>query len=210
MGSRFSFLERAYETDRLCALTDGIYAIALTLLVLDLKVPEVPGITNPELRSDLFQQRANFVAYGVAFILLSFFWINHHRIFHLANRCDGRALVLNLFHLLFVSLTPYVTSLIGHYGEDRIAVNLFNVNLGFAAGILAALATYVLGKKEWRIQQEGGQWVAIPRWVIFAGPGLVLISIPLSFISHTAALCLGPIMIGGYMILLRRNGKVSG
>jgi uncharacterized membrane protein len=50
------FLKRSHTHDRLCAVADGVYAIALTLLVLDLKVPEVPGITNPQLMADLLQQ----------------------------------------------------------------------------------------------------------------------------------------------------------
>lgn len=207
MGSVFSFLKRTHAPDRLCTLADGIYAIALTLLVLDLKVPDVPGITNPQLRTDLFRQVPNFIAYAIAFFVLAFFWMNHHRIFQSVTVCDAHALRLNLAHLLFISLTPYATSLIGHYEEDRIATIAFSLNLGLASLTLAALASYVLRKVEWRTHEGGGKWVVVPRWAIFAGPAVALFSIPVSFISNTVALLLWPLFMGAYTIVLSRNSK---
>lgn len=207
MKRPFVFLERTHAHDRLCNLSDGVYAIALTLLVLDLKVPEIPGITNHQLRTDLLQQMPNFIAYAVAFLVIAFFWMNHHRIFQSVTRCDERALRLNLAHLLFISLTPYVTSLIGHYEEDRIATIVFSLNLGLASVTLTALASYVLGKEEWRMDDDGGTWVAIPRWAIIAGPGVAVVSIPVSFVSNTAALLLWPLLMGVYTIVLSRNSR---
>jgi len=184
------FLKRSHAHDRLCAVADGVYAIALTLLVLDLKVPEVPGITNPQLTTDLVQQIPNFVAYVIGFLVVAFFWMNHHRIFQSAILCDEWALLLNLAHLLFISLTPYAASLIGHYEGDRIATILFSANLGLASLSLSVLGQYVLGKKEWRTDDSGGTWVKVPWWTAYTGPGLALGSIAVSFVSIDAALLL--------------------
>jgi len=184
------FLKRSHAHDRLCAVADGVYAIALTLLVLDLKVPEVPGITNPQLTTDLVQQIPNFVAYLIGFLVVAFFWMNHHRIFQSAILCDEWALLLNLAHLLFISLTPYAASLIGHYEGDRIATILFSANLGLASLSLSVLGHYVLGKKEWRTDDSGGTWVKVPWWTAYTGPGLALGSIAVSFVSIDAALLL--------------------
>ena len=93
------------------ALSDGVYAFALTLLVLDLKAPEVPGVANRELTADLLQQVPNFIAYIIGFLIVAFFWIIHHRILQSVTKCDQRGLMLNFLHLLFISLTPYVASL---------------------------------------------------------------------------------------------------
>ena len=184
------FLKRSHTHDRLCAVADGVYAIALTLLVLDLKVPEVPGITNPQLTTDLVQQIPNFVAYVIGFLVVAFFWMNHHRIFQSAILCDEWALLLNLAHLLFISLTPYAASLIGHYEGDRIATIVFSANLGLASLSLSVLGQYVLGKKEWRTDDSGGTWVKVPWWTAYTGPGLALGSIAVSFVSIDAALLL--------------------
>ncbi len=81
MGSLRLFVTTIYRPDRLCALTDGVYAIVLTLLVLELKAPELPGMTNPQLRDDLLRQGPNVAAYLISFVAVSFFWIQHHRVF---------------------------------------------------------------------------------------------------------------------------------
>jgi len=184
------FLKRSHTHERLCAVSDGVYAIALTLLVLDLKVPEVPGISNSELTTDLIQQLPNFVAYIVGFFLVARFWINHHRVFQSAALCDERALSLNFAHLFFISVTPYTASLIGHYEGERIAAIIFSLNLGLSSLSLTMLGHYVLGKKEWRTKEPGGTWVEVPWRAAYSGPGLALVSIMVSFLNINAALLL--------------------
>jgi uncharacterized membrane protein len=182
------FFKRTHSHDRLCAVSDAVYAFALTLLVLDLKVPEIAGITNPELATDLVKQLPNFFAYIIGFTVVAYFWINHHQIFQSITSCDRRALVLNFVHLLFISLTPYGASLIGHYEGDRIATIVFSTILGFASLSLISLGHYVLAKEEWRTKDPGGTWVELPRWSAYAGPALALMSILMSFVSINVAL----------------------
>lgn len=184
------FFKHTQTHGRLCAVSDGVYAFALTLLVLDLKVPEVTGSTNSQLRTDLVQQLPNFFAYIIGFSVVAFFWINHHRIFQSVKSCNQRAMVLNLTHLLFISLTPYGASLIGHYEGDRIATIVFSAILGLASLSLIALGQYVLGKEEWRTDEAGGTWVKMPLWAVYAGPGLALVSIAVSFVNIDVALFL--------------------
>jgi len=207
MKPRYWFLTDSFAHERLVALTDGVYAIALTLLVLDLKVPEVAGITNRELRSDLLLQAPNFVAYAVAFLVIAFFWVNHLRIFRSVTMCDERALLLNLVHLLFVSLTPYTTSLIGHYGGDRVAAVVFSTNLGLASFSLAMLALHVLAKDEWRIKESGGEWLMLPWWSPYGGPVVAVISIVVSFINITVSLLIWTIVMVGHGFLLKRDSS---
>ena len=190
MRAMHLFLKHTHTHDRLCAVSDGVYAFALTLLVLDLKVPEVAGITNPQLTTDLFQQIPNFIAYAIGFSVVAFFWMNHHRIFQSVTSCDARALILNFAHLLFISLTPYAASLIGHYEGDRIATIVFSSNLGLASLSMIVLAQYVLGKKEWRTNETGGTWVKVPWWTAYTGPGIALVSILVSFVNLDIALFL--------------------
>ena len=184
------FLKHTHTHDRLCAVSDGVYAFALTLLVLDLKIPEVAGITNPQLATDLFEQLPNFFAYIISFSVVAFYWMNHHRIFQSVTRCNGRALILNFIHLLFISLVPYVASLIGHYEGDRIATIIFSANLGLASLSMNVLGQYVLAREEWRTNETGGTWVKVPLWAGYSGPGLALVSIVVSLVSSNGALFL--------------------
>jgi len=164
------FLKHTHTHDRLCAVSDGVYAFALTLLVLDLKVPEIPGITNPQLVTDLAQQIPNVFAYIIGFSVVAFFWMSHHRIFQSVTGCNGRALILNLIHLLFISLVPYGASLIGHDEGDRIATIVFSLNLGLASLSLIMLGQDVLANEGWRTDEKGGTWVRCPYGQSMSGP----------------------------------------
>ena len=143
----YLFLKETHTPHRLCAVSDGVYAFALTLLVLDIKVPEIAGLTNPQLATDLFEQPPNCFAYAIAFSVVAFFWINHHRVLQSVTGFDGRAVILNFAHLFFISLTPYGASLIGHYEGDRIATIIFFSNLGLVSLSMIVLGQYLLSKK---------------------------------------------------------------
>jgi len=190
MRALHMFLKHTHTHGRLCAVSDGVYAFALTLLVLDLKVPEVAGISNPQLITDLFQQIPNFIAYAIGFSVVAFFWMSHHRIFQSITSCDGRALIFNFAHLLFISLTPYGASLIGHYEGDRIATIVFSSILGMASLSLIVLGQYVLAREEWWTGETAGTWVKVPWWTVYIGPGIALVSILVSFVNINVALCL--------------------
>ncbi len=204
MKQRYFLLKRTHVHDRLCTLADGVYAVALTLLVLDLKIPEIPGLSDPQLSADLFQQIPNFVAYTVAFFVIGFFWMNHHRIFESVVVCNKWALQLNLIHLFFISLTPYSTSLIGHYEEDRIATIFFSANLGLASLSLSLLASYVLPQDDKGTDASDGTWMEVPWWEVYVGPGIAMMSIMISFVSTTGALLLWLFILLKYAFLVNQ------
>lgn len=202
MRSRYIFRKRIYLHDRLCALADGVYAVVITLLVLDLQVPRIPGDADPQLIADLYQQIPNFIAYAIAFILVGFFWANHHRIFASFPVCGKWTLHLNIIHLFFISLTPYSASLIGHYEGDQIATIIFSVNLGLSSLSLSMLAVHVLPKDEKETDPSDGTWVKLPWWDVFSGTGIAIVSIAVSFWSITAALLLWPLAMLKHAILM--------
>src|ERR1044071_3471000 len=99
-----------HETGRIEAFSDGVFAIAITLLVLDLKVPmERHG--DRELLTALAQQWPTYLAYVTSFSTILIMWINHHRVFSLIGRADDRLLFYNGLLLLGVSIVPFPTSL---------------------------------------------------------------------------------------------------
>lgn len=202
MRPRYFLQKRIHSHDRLCAIADGVYAVVITLLVLDLQVPEIPGATDPQLRADLLQQIPNFAAYAIAFILVGFFWVNHHRIFVSFPVCGKWTLHLNILHLFFISLMPYSTSLIGHYEGDQVATIIFSVNLGLASFSLSVLALYVLPKEEKEMDPSDGTWVKLPWWDAFSGTGIAIMSITVSFWSIPAALLLWPLVMLKHAILM--------
>jgi len=97
---------------RLEAFSDGVFAIAITLLVLDLQVPDP---TEGNLAAALGDQWPSFVAYAVSFLTIGIIWINHHAMIRRLKAVDHGMLVLNLLLLLFVALLPFTTALMAAY-----------------------------------------------------------------------------------------------
>lgn len=190
MTSLRLFLRSSYPIERMLALTDGVYAIVLTLLVLDLKVPEVSGPTNTDLRTDLIAQIPNFIAYLVSFVLVAFFWMNHERLFAVTKRCDERMMVVNAVHLLMVSLVPYTASLIGHYEGDRIAAMMFCANMGLASLTMVLLHRALYAHPEWLSDQLEGNWITMPWSVAYLGPILGVMTMLVVLVSIEGALAL--------------------
>lgn len=125
---------------RLEALTDGVIAIVVTLLILLIQPPEA-GMSKDRLHEVLFEDWHMFIAYLVSFILLCLYWWRHHILFHYLKRADGVLTILNLVFLLCVALVPFPTALLIEYfktPEIEIAVLIFGiVNIACTASLLA-------------------------------------------------------------------------
>jgi uncharacterized membrane protein len=104
-----------FSTGRLEAFSDGVFAIAITLLVLDLGFPEPDGLHGVSLAGALARQWPSYFAYLVSFLVIGIIWINHHAMCALADRVDRRTLFANLFLLLTVSVIPYPTRMLAAY-----------------------------------------------------------------------------------------------
>lgn len=130
-------------TRRIEALADGIFAIAMTLLVLNLALPERgKGLTHAGLHDLLIGQADKFFVYVLSFILLAVFWIWHHQQFHVTKRSDRKHLWINIGFLLFVALIPFSTSLIGDYRNEPMAQIFFGTNILVLAVILTCNWVY--------------------------------------------------------------------
>lgn len=106
------------ETGRIEAFSDGVYAIAITLLVLDIKVPrELPE--SVRLGDALLHQWPAYLAFVTSFATIGIMWINHHRLFNLIKRADQVLLVLNSLLLLGVTFVPFPTALLAEYLGDH-------------------------------------------------------------------------------------------
>jgi uncharacterized membrane protein len=89
------------------ALSDGVFAIALTLLVLTITTPELRGSQETLLGRELLARAPEFASYVISFAVLSLLWVRHHRFFRGLERIDARATALNLLYLGLVALLPY-------------------------------------------------------------------------------------------------------
>ncbi len=119
--------ENEIEFSRIVAFSDGVFAIAITLLVLNFDVPK--HLHGEDLASVLWDQRQVLLAYALSFAVIGRFWIVHHRFFSDVTGFDGRLLALNLFYLSWIVLIPFSSQVLGDHGGETPAVVLYAANL---------------------------------------------------------------------------------
>lgn len=120
--------EHEVEFSRIVAFSDGVFSIAITLLVLELKLP-VEHLTNNELWNAIGDQREQFLAYGISFAVIARFWLVHHAFFSEVKAFDTRLIGLNLFYLAWIVLIPFSSQVLGEYGGQLPAVVVYSANL---------------------------------------------------------------------------------
>ncbi|WP_415947803.1 TMEM175 family protein [Streptomyces sp. KLOTTS4A1] len=104
------------DTGRVEAFSDGVFAIVITILVLEIKVPDDAG---PHLWSALAEQWPHYAAYVVSFMVIGVMWVNHHTIFNHLKRADRPLLFLNLLVLMVVSVIPWTTAVLAEHLRDE-------------------------------------------------------------------------------------------
>jgi TMEM175 potassium channel family protein len=124
------FPVRGFEKNRMEALIDGIFAVALTLLVLDIKLPEGEiYTTNTELWKRLLELERHFVIYAISFVVIGIYWVAHHVQFHYVRYTDRRLIWINMLFLLLVSFLPFATDLVGDHEDLVLPCEIYGVTL---------------------------------------------------------------------------------
>lgn len=135
------------ETNRLEAFSDGVFAIAITLLVLEIKVP--PGET---LGFGLIHLWPSYLAYAISFIVIGAIWINHHTMFDSIERVDHTLLLLNTLHLMFIAFVPFPTAVLAEAFHTRsgqdIATALYAGTLTTIGVLVSAMWWYAASRRE--------------------------------------------------------------
>ncbi len=125
-------MPEAHASTRLEAFSDGVFAIAITLLVLELRVPALQTDNTPELWRAVWSLGPTLFAFVLSFTIILITWVNHHAILRLVRGSSGRFLYANGALLLTVALMPFPTTLLGHFllsDAAAPAVVLYNVIL---------------------------------------------------------------------------------
>jgi uncharacterized membrane protein len=169
------------DTKRLETLVDGIFAIAMTLLVLALAVPDITGpLSNAAVQNALYGLIPSFYTLVISFILLALFWSNHHRAFHQIKEMNTVLLWINIIWLLFIVLVPFVASLTGRYGQFPISHILFNLNmLGIAFFLF--LNWYYADRKNFINEKISSKDISITKRTNILFISIALLALLLSF-----------------------------
>jgi uncharacterized membrane protein len=133
--------------NRVEALSDGVFAIVITLLILDIRVPDVD---YSQLSASLVAILPRIFAYVISFGVIGVYWLAHHQSIQLVGKLDGFLIWLNLLYLLAVSFMPFPTALLGRYPMQPIPIIIYGINLIVANALGIALGLYLRAHPELR------------------------------------------------------------
>ncbi len=186
--------------NRFEAFSDGVFAIAVTLLVIEIKAPDLSHTTSSEAVAKLLQVLPHVLSYATSFIVIGVVWINHHALFHFLKRVDRTTLVINLLLLMCVAFIPYPTALIGEYGSSLPVVVFYGLSLAVTGFAYNALWFHVVSryvKTDKLIPQKIVQKATI--WTI-SYPISYLVAASLAFISINLSIVLYVLIPSFYLL----------
>ena len=175
--------------ERLIFFSDAIFAIVMTLLILEIRAPDnVPSnVAATEVPSLVWALWPKFFSYVLSFLVIGTYWIAHHQTFRYVRSYDRTLLWLNLVFLLSISFIPFPTDLLGEYGELRFSVIFYAASLGMARLLLAVVWWYIVAGP---ILTGDELDPGLARYHFFrslAIPALFFLSIGISLVSVNAA-----------------------
>jgi len=191
--------------NRIIGFSDGVFAIAITLLVLTIDVPA--NLTSQEVSSFLREALPQVLIYGASFMVIGTFWLRHYRMFSLYRAVDARMLVLNLVFLAFVSLLPFPTDLIDYADQSPSAVIAFCVVGGAATLCEFALWRHLHRHPDLLLPDIPEETVVALRTLRFLSLGLFIVSILVSLLSARIAIVLLLAFLPLYEVASYRRGQ---
>ncbi len=190
------------------AFSDGVFAIAITLLIIEVRVPHAKA---GELAADLASQWPSYAAYVVSFAIIGIIWVNHHDIFERIVTVDRPLLFLNLLLLLTVAFLPFPTALLGDYireGDNaHIAAAIYGANMTLIGLAFIAMWTYLVRVPTLLTAEVGVEGARRARRAAVVGPVVYALSIPLAFVSPVACLIAYAALALYFAILFTVGGR---
>jgi uncharacterized membrane protein len=189
LAPRRTYGRDSVEFARTLTFTDGLFAIAMTLLVVDLAVPVLHNDSSVhELADKLNDESEKFISFFISFAVIGRYWLAHHAYFSALARMDRTLIALNLVYLAFIAFLPFPTALLGEYFSNPLSIAIYAVNVAIVSGMEVVLFS--------RAQNHDLLEKKLPRDVYRFGAAMSLspvlffmLSIPVAFVSTTLAVC---------------------
>ena len=200
--------ESSRELERILFFSDAVFAIAITLLVLSIEVPDIPqGLVAEELPGQLLGLWPKYLSYVISFLVILSFWIAHHSIFSHIRSYDRSLIWLNSLFLMCVAFLPFPSALLGEYGDQQLVVAIYAASLAITRLMLSAVWWYAYDKPYLvRLDIDQGTVRAFHLRALYI-PLIFLLSIAISFFSVRAAIYSWVLLVVGdsvFLYLMRR------
>jgi len=190
------------STNRLEAFSDGVIAIIVTIMVLELHAPSQPT------SAALWKVAPVFVSYGLSFLVVAIMWVNHHHLIHAVHAVTARLLWSNIYLLFWMSLVPFVTAYIGANYHEPLAVALYGLDL-----VLCSTAFYflriILVEQDRDNPDMREYHISIQRKNAFSA-ALYLVSVPLAYVSVYASFFIFILVPATYFLPEKKLASAEG
>ena len=201
--------ETGLSKNRVEFLTDGIFAVVMTLLVLDISVPQLSSshdamgsaAVETELLNGLFDLWPKILVFGISFIILAIYWLAHHRQFYYIKHVNRTLIWINFMFLMATCLLPFSASLLGEYNEQQISIFVFGANSIIIGSLLSIQWWYALSHYSTLVHENLDPIIKTTsvRRLLF-GIIVYLIAIGISFIDvHLSVYFFALILISAFM-----------
>jgi len=200
-----AFSHDSVEFGRVVAFSDGLFAIAMTLLVVGITVPAIPDTGDVgELADALGELQSNVISFFISFAVIGRYWVAHHAFFSGLREIDRGLIGLNLVYLAFIAFLPFPTAVLGTYFENPLSVAIYACTVAVISGLELVLLRHAhrAGLLRRALPEEVYRWgaqLSLSPVVVF------LLSVPLAFVSTTLAVCSWFLTIPYGMLANRRK-----
>jgi uncharacterized membrane protein len=198
----------AFQLERLILFTDAVFAIAITLLVIELKVPELEHRTEHEALSQFLRLTPKLVGFFISFFIIAIYWVAHHRIFRFVRHLNSSLIWLNMVFLLCIVLMPFTTAYQSEYGLLRTPWIIYSVNI-IATGLMQVrLQAYMRNPAHSVVAEHERAHPDLDVMRPLMAPIVFGLSIVLSFFVHPGVLRMVPAVAFPLLgLLLRRRAQ---
>jgi uncharacterized membrane protein len=192
------------ELDRIVFFSDAVFAIAITLLVLSINVPQISSArVAAELPRQLLDLWRNLFSYVLSFLVIFSYWIAHHSIFSLIRGYDRGLMWLNGLFLMFIAFLPFPSALLGEYGGQRLVIALYAGSLAVTRLLLSAVWWYASSGHRLIDSNLNPGLIRLYHIRGVVIPSIFLISIGISFFSVRGATYIWGLLVVGDFVALR-------
>jgi TMEM175 potassium channel family protein len=194
---------RLYDLDRMILLSDAVIAIAITLLALNFRIPELEDEQLNQLGDKLVDLLPVLSSYVLSFVVIARYWMLHHQLCGRLQKVDRRFIGLNLLWLFLIALVPYPTAVHGEYPEVSTSVILYSISIALVSTSYAAMIVYATRSGLLMPDRERDTWAG---WLMVYIPAVFLLSIPIALvIPQWAALTWWSVIIA--RVVFKRRGR---
>ena len=202
---RKTFYQHYAVNSRMDAFSDGVFAIVVTLLVLELRVPKLDNPTPAELWAGLLKEKSSFIGFTLSFFYVASVWYSHVYLFKVLDRVDAVIIWLNNLSLFFICFIPFPTALIGQYTHNSLAAAMFGIVVFLLLATNCLTIWYAIFRNDFIDEHLDKKVIRSNAKVVFWLLPFSLVPIFLSFIDPLIAVVIYFLMVTSSVILAVRT-----